>query len=103
MSHGSGGGTDEDELLADAIMTVVNTGAASVALLQRRLRIGYARAGRLIDIMERRGIISGYDGSKARSVLIHEEELPTALATARGERGTPPPPIGGDDPAEDTL
>ena len=75
MSHGSGG-SDEDELLADAIMTVVNTGAASVALLQRRLRIGYARAGRLIDIMERRGIISGYDGSKARSVLIHEEELP---------------------------
>ena len=44
-----------------------STGAASVALLQRRLRVGYARAGRLIDIMEEMGIISGYDGSKARS------------------------------------
>ena len=54
--------------------TVVGTGAASVALLQRRLRVGYARAGRLIDIMEQMGIISGYDGSKARSVLINEAE-----------------------------
>jgi S-DNA-T family DNA segregation ATPase FtsK/SpoIIIE len=74
-----------DEYLADAIKTVVNTGAASVALLQRRLRVGYARAGRLIDIMEEMGIISGYDGSKARSVLIDEAGLPAALARLTGE------------------
>ena len=74
-----------DELLAEAIKTVVLTGAASVALLQRRLRVGYARAGRLIDIMEEMGIVSGYDGSKARSVLIGEDGLPATLARLRGE------------------
>ncbi len=78
------GGAAEDELLPDAVSTVVHTGAASVALLQRRLRIGYARAGRLVDIMEQRGIISGYDGSKARGVLITEEDLPRVLSELRG-------------------
>jgi S-DNA-T family DNA segregation ATPase FtsK/SpoIIIE len=82
QSRQSAGG---DELLAEAIKTVVNTGAASVALLQRRLRVGYARAGRLIDIMEEMGIISGYDGSKARSVLIDEAGLPMALARLSGD------------------
>jgi len=77
-------GAAEDELLADAITTVVTTGAASVALLQRRLRIGYARAGRLVDIMEQRGIISGYDGSKARNVLIDQDDLPRVLAEVDG-------------------
>ncbi|HEY5168144.1 MAG TPA: DNA translocase FtsK 4TM domain-containing protein, partial [Thermoleophilia bacterium] len=80
-----------DELLAEAIKTVVNTGAASVALLQRRLRVGYARAGRLIDIMEEMGIVSGYDGSKARSVLIDEAGLPTALARLHGDVIDPAP------------
>jgi S-DNA-T family DNA segregation ATPase FtsK/SpoIIIE len=74
-----------DELLGEAIKTVVNTGAASVALLQRRLRVGYARAGRLIDIMEEMGIVSGYDGSKARAVLIDEAGLPAALARLSGD------------------
>jgi DNA segregation ATPase FtsK/SpoIIIE, S-DNA-T family len=73
-----------DELLGEAIKTVVMTGAASVALLQRRLRVGYARAGRLIDIMEEMGIISGYDGSKARAVLIDEGGLQAALARVAG-------------------
>jgi S-DNA-T family DNA segregation ATPase FtsK/SpoIIIE len=82
QSQQSAGG---DELLGEAIKTVVNTGAASVALLQRRLRVGYARAGRLIDIMEEMGIISGYDGSKARSVLIDEAGLPSALARLSGD------------------
>ncbi len=77
-----------DELLAEAIKTVVLTGAASVALLQRRLRVGYARAGRLIDIMEEMGIVSGYDGSKARSVLISEDGLRATLARLRGEEMT---------------
>jgi S-DNA-T family DNA segregation ATPase FtsK/SpoIIIE len=81
QAHSAGG----DELLGEAIKTVVNTGAASVALLQRRLRVGYARAGRLIDIMEEMGIISGYDGSKARSVLIDEAGLPAALARLSGD------------------
>ncbi len=78
-----------DELLSEAIKTVVMTGAASVALLQRRLRVGYARAGRLIDIMEEMGIVSGYDGSKARAVLIREDELPSALARLHGEELSP--------------
>ena len=88
-------GAGGDDLLGEAIKTVVGTGAASVALLQRRLRVGYARAGRLIDVMEQMGIISGYDGSKARSVLISEDEVPHALArlsgdgAAEGEAGEP--------------
>jgi S-DNA-T family DNA segregation ATPase FtsK/SpoIIIE len=70
---------DDDALFSEAVTTVVHTGAASVALLQRRLRVGYARAGRLIDVMEQRGIISGFDGSKARKVLIEEDDLPRVL------------------------
>jgi S-DNA-T family DNA segregation ATPase FtsK/SpoIIIE len=85
-----------DDLLGEAIKTVVNTGAASVALLQRRLRVGYARAGRLIDIMEEMGIISGYDGSKARSVLIDEAGLPAALARLSGEAVDESGDAGGD-------
>ena len=48
-------------------------------MLQRRLRVGYTRAGRLIDMMERRGVISGYEGSKARQVLIEEADLPRVI------------------------
>ena len=60
---------DEDPLLDRAIEIVVQTQTASVSLIQRRLRVGYTRAGRLIDMLERRGIISGYEGSKPRRVL----------------------------------
>ncbi len=70
---------DQDELLGDAIATVVQLGSASTSMLQRRLRVGYTRAGRLIDMMERRGVISGYEGSKARQVLITEADLPRVL------------------------
>jgi S-DNA-T family DNA segregation ATPase FtsK/SpoIIIE len=63
---------DEDPLLEKAIEIVVQTQTASVSLLQRRLRVGYTRAGRLIDMLERRGIISGYEGSKPRRVLVDE-------------------------------
>jgi len=66
---------DEDPLLERAIEVVVQTQTASVSLLQRRLRVGYTRAGRLIDMLERRGIISGYEGSKPRRVLVSEAEL----------------------------
>ena len=66
---------DEDPLLDKAIEVVVQTQTASVSLLQRRLRVGYTRAGRLIDMLERRGIISGYEGSKPRRVLVDESAL----------------------------
>jgi DNA segregation ATPase FtsK/SpoIIIE, S-DNA-T family len=68
---------DEDPLLDKAIEIVVQTQTASVSLLQRRLRVGYTRAGRLVDMLERRGIISGYEGSKPRRVLVSESELNT--------------------------
>ena len=66
---------DSDPLLQDALMVVCNHETASVSLLQRRLRVGYTRAGRLIDMLERRGIISAYEGSKPRSVLVGEADL----------------------------
>jgi S-DNA-T family DNA segregation ATPase FtsK/SpoIIIE len=66
---------DEDPLLDRAIEIVVTAQTASTSLLQRRLRVGYTRAGRLIDMLERRGIISGYEGSKPRRVLIDEAAL----------------------------
>jgi DNA segregation ATPase FtsK/SpoIIIE, S-DNA-T family len=71
---------DEDPLLDRAIEVVVQTQTASVSLIQRRLRVGYTRAGRLIDMLERRGIISGYEGSKPRRVLVGEAELERVLA-----------------------
>jgi DNA segregation ATPase FtsK/SpoIIIE-like protein len=67
---------DEDALLERAIEIVITAQTASVSLLQRRLRVGYTRAGRLIDMLERRGIISAYEGSKPRRVLLAEHELP---------------------------
>jgi S-DNA-T family DNA segregation ATPase FtsK/SpoIIIE len=59
-------------------------------MLQRRLRLGYTRAGRLIDMLERRGIISGYEGSKPRQVLITEADVPRILV-ALSEADQPPP------------
>jgi DNA segregation ATPase FtsK/SpoIIIE, S-DNA-T family len=73
---------DEDPLLDKAIEIVVQTQTASVSLLQRRLRVGYTRAGRLIDMLERRGIISGYEGSKPRRVLVDEAELERFVSAA---------------------
>ena len=71
---------DEDPLLRDAIVLVAEMQTASTSMLQRRLRLGYTRAGRLIDMLERRGVISGYEGSKPRQVLITEADLPRMLA-----------------------
>jgi S-DNA-T family DNA segregation ATPase FtsK/SpoIIIE len=70
---------DEDPLLEEAISLVAQMGTASTSMLQRRLRLGYTRAGRLIDMLERRGIISGYEGSKPRQVLITEADVPRIL------------------------
>ncbi|HEY0391674.1 MAG TPA: DNA translocase FtsK [Solirubrobacterales bacterium] len=66
---------DSDDLLDEAIRVVVETETASVSMIQRRLRVGYTRAGRLIDMLERRGVISGYEGSKPRQVLVTQGDL----------------------------
>jgi S-DNA-T family DNA segregation ATPase FtsK/SpoIIIE len=68
---------DGDVLLPDAIELVINEGQASISLLQRRLKIGYARAARIVDEMEDRGIIGGFEGSKPRKVLITKDESET--------------------------
>lgn len=65
----------DDELFPEAAQVIVNTGSASVSMLQRHFKIGYARAGRLIDMLEKAGIIGPHVGSKPREVLIAEEEL----------------------------
>src|SRR5439155_10767795 len=70
---------DEDPVLRDAIVLVAEMQTASTSMLQRRLRLGYTRAGRVIDMLERRGVISGYEGSKPRQVLISEADLPRVL------------------------
>ena len=66
---------DTDPFLMDAIETVVETGQASTSFIQRKFKVGYARAGRIIDQMEERGVISGYQGSKPREVLMTLEKL----------------------------
>jgi len=73
---------DQDDLLAAAVRLVVQTQTASVSMIQRRLRVGYTRAGRLIDMLERRGVISGYEGSKPRQVLITEADVARVLGAS---------------------
>ena len=70
----------QDELLRDAAILVIQNQQASVSLLQRKFRIGYSRAGRLVDELESLGIISGYSGSKAREVLVDESYLDTIFS-----------------------
>ena len=73
QAEGVGNDDEADELLNEAIETVIETGQASTSFIQRRFKVGYARAGRIIDQMEERGIISGYQGSKPREVLMTKE------------------------------
>jgi DNA segregation ATPase FtsK/SpoIIIE, S-DNA-T family len=100
---GSGSGDefdpDEDPLLNDAIRLVAEMQTASTSMLQRRLRLGYTRAGRMIDMLERRGVISGYEGSKPRQVLITEADLPRILAALEAPAG----PVGATEPAESAI
>ena len=84
---------DRDPLLADAITLVVEMGTASTSMLQRRLRLGYTRAGRLIDMLERRGVISGYEGSKPRQVLVSESDLPRVLAALEAREAPAQEPL----------
>ena len=73
-SSDDGGGFDEqDDLIMDAIECVVEAGQASTSMIQRRLKVGYARAGRLVDEMEQMGIVGPFEGSKPRQVLITKE------------------------------
>ncbi len=92
---------DEDPLLEEAIALVAQMGTASTSMLQRRLRLGYTRAGRLIDMLERRGIISGYEGSKPRQVLIGEADVPRILAhLAEADGSGGPAPVRVPDDAD---
>jgi S-DNA-T family DNA segregation ATPase FtsK/SpoIIIE len=67
-------GPEDDELLPRAIDLVVESGQASVSLIQRKLKVGYARAARIVDQMEERGIVGGYEGSKPRQILISKQQ-----------------------------
>jgi S-DNA-T family DNA segregation ATPase FtsK/SpoIIIE len=74
---------DEDELFPEAVLLVAEAGAASISLLQRRLRIGYTRAARLIDDMERRGFVGRFEGSKAREVMLTADQAQQLLLNGR--------------------
>ncbi|MEI8143765.1 MAG: DNA translocase FtsK [Candidatus Berkelbacteria bacterium] len=80
-SHAGGGlgnNSDEDDLFDDAVETVIQAGKASASLLQRRLRVGYARAARLLDILESEGVIGPSDGAKPRDVLVSDASMVTS-------------------------
>ena len=89
-----GEGKQEDELLGEAVRIVLDSGQASISMIQRKLRVGYARAARLVDMMEEQGYVSGFDGSKPRKVLIKRAQWEAIFGDGSGS-------YSDDDAAED--